>query len=820
MIGSVHATGPQPSDREELDLRESGAAGALAGLRVVDLAGTVATGYCAKLFADHGADVINAEPPDGFPTRRLPPFVDGAGGRSALHEYLSAGKRSVVLADADADATRASLCADVDLVLDDGGRPLGYGPGLWMDVSWFGSSGPYAGQAASDGVCFALVGLTRGIGRVAGPPLIPTGYQAQIIGGLTAYIGALAYLIGRERRGARAALPSSRLETSILEAVTCFTEVGAAAFFNTGVSGSRLGINRLPPTYPLGIFPCRDGWIGITVLTPQQWQAFCRLLDIDEFAREPRYHSTLERFADAAVIEPVIRERLLERSAYQTFVAGQRAGVPLALVPTMAELFEIDQYQARHAFAPVRYEDAPPYRVPVVPFRLRGTPPRAGGRAHRLGEDTENVLADLRAGLESPVLAPTVDQTDARPLAGFRVIDLSMGWAGPLATRHLADLGADVIKVESCERFDWWRSWEATPAWIADDGAEKSVQFNVMNRGKRGITLDLEDPEGRDLLLRLVADADAVIENFSAGVLPKLRLDYPELVKVNPGLVMLSMPAFGASGPWHPFRAYGSTVEHASGLPHLNGADDDPPTMHHVAYGDPVGGLNGAAALLTALRHRQRTGEGQFVDLSQAECLFPLAIHGILEQSATGRPPPRRGNASRWHAPHGVYPCIGDDAWITIQVLDEDQWLALRSVAGAGLAGFGDLADRLARSVELDAALAGWTVGWDAGLLADRLRGSGVPAAAVRSAPWLLEDPHLQARGFWQWLDRAMVGRQPHPSAAYRAPDSPLVIRTPAPTLGQHNEPVLGGLLGLTPADLEALEAREIIGTRPRLRRG
>lgn len=794
-------------------------AGALSGIRVVDLAGTVATGYCAKLLGDHGAEVVNVEPPGGFATRRLPPFVD-AGGRSALHEYLSVGKRSVVVdAEAGAADTVARLCATADLVLDDGSHESGAVAGVRMDVSWFGSNGPYARHAGSDGVCFALAGLTRGIGRAEGPPLIPTGYQAQVIGGLTAYIGALTHLLGRERGASRSGL---RLETSILEAVTCFTEVGTVGFFNTGAAGTRVGINRLPPTYPLGIFPCRDGWIGVTVLTPQQWQSFCRLLELDDLAREPRYYATLERFADAAVIEPVLRARLRERSAYETFVAGQRSGVPLALVPTMAELFEVDQYVARQTFAPLRFEDAPPYAVPVAPFRLHRTPARAGGRVHALGEDTAEVLAAAAAWPVSAAgrVAFPASTDGTRPLSGIRIVDLSMGWAGPLATRHLADMGADVIKVESCERFDWWRSWEATPEWIADDGAEKSVQFNVMNRGKRAITLDLEDPEGRALLLRLVAGADAVVENFSAGVLPKLRLDYAELVKVNPQLVMLSMPAFGASGPWHHFRAYGSTVEHASGLPHLNGSVDDPPAMHHVAYGDPVGGLNGAAALLTALRHRQRTGEGQFVDLSQAECLLPLAIHGVLEQSATGRVPPRLGNDSRWHAPHGVYPCVGVDAWINVQVFDESQWQALRELAGEALAGFGALADRLARRAELNAALAAWTAGFEPGALAARLQQAGVPAAEVRGAGALLDDPHLQARDYWQWLERAVVGRQPHPSAAYREPGAPFAVRAPAPTLGQHNEAVLGELLELSSAQLTALEARGIIGKRPRMRSG
>ena len=812
--------------------------GALAGIRVVDIAGTVASGYCGKLFADHGAEVINLEPAAGFATRQLPPFVDAAASRSALHEYLSTGKHSVVPAP-DHDDLAARLCAGATVVLDGGGAELASASLASIPVrsslSWFGSSGPYAGFAGSDGLCFALSGLVKGMGSIEGPPLMPTGYQAQILGGLAAYIGTLANVIGRERAPAR---PPVQLETSIFEAAICFTEVAAVGYHNTGWAGRRMGINRFPPTYPLGIFACRDGWLGVTALTPQQWQGFCRLLDLDAFAAEPRYYSTAERLADSALLEPLIMARLRERSARETLLEGQRIGVPLALVPTMAELLEVDHLQIRGAFAPLTFADQPPYQVPVTPFRLRATPPRQGGVVSALGADTARVVTPLPVELlpvepltgeplpgeprrqrpTAPGAAGASDAPDPGPLVGIRVIDLSMGWAGPLAARHLADLGADIIKVESCERFDWWRSWEATPEWIASDGAEKSVSFNTMNRGKRAITLDFEDPDGRALLLQLVAGAHAVVENFSAGVLPKFGLDYAALKAVNPALVMVSMPAFGAAGPWKPFRAYGSTVEHASGLPHLNGSAGDPPTMHHVAYGDPVAGLNGAAALLTALRHQARTGEGQFVDLSQVECLLPLAVHGILAQSATGSPPPRMGNDSRWHAPHGVYPCAGDDAWIAIQVFDEAQWRALQIEAGAPLADFGDLQDRLQRREALNAALAVWTGELDARALMTRLQAAGVPAAAVSDARALFEDPHLQARGYWQWLQRPVVGLQPNPSAAYREAGRPYRIRTPSPTLGQHNEAVLGGLLGLSAEAMAALAARGIIGTRPRMR--
>ncbi len=402
-------------------------------------------------------------------------------------------------------------------------------------------------------------------------------------------------------------------------------------------------------------------------------------------------------------------------------------------------------------------------------------------------------------------------------LNGIRVVDLSMGWAGPLAARHLADMGAEVIKVEGCVRFDWWRGWEATQSWIDDDNAEKSVAFNTVNRNKMDVTLDLSKPEGNKLLKRLVAISDVVVENYSAGVLPKLGLDYPNLKQANDNIVMISMPAFGTNGPWRGYRAYGSTVEHASGLPHLSGKAEWPPTMVHVAYGDAVGGLNGAAALLTALRHKAKTGEGQHVDLSQAECLFPLGAHGIVTQSATGKAPERLGNRSREHAPHGVFPVAGDDRWIVIQILSEEQWLALADLTHGALGSFGTIEDRLTRVDDLEQTLSEWTRTFEANDLMATLQQAGIPAGTVRANVELVGEPQLDARQFWKFMERRHVGNQPHPVAPYRTDAAPFDIDAPAPTLGQHNTEILRGLLELDDEAFAALHANDIIGTRPRM---
>ncbi len=814
-------------------------AGALAGIHVVDLAGTVATAYCGKLFSDLGAAVTNLEPPgDGHPIRRLPPFHPKASApeASALATWLSLGKRSVAAGPEDPEGRglleSGHLILDADPAAE---RRLLEGQ-TRLSISWFGASGPYAGRTATDPVISTHTGAARAIGPADGPPILATGHTPQVVAGTLAYVGAVGHLLARETGRLDAPL---HLDVSILEAAMCITEPGPPGTLATGEIRPRVGINRFWPTYPVGIYPCRDGWLGVTTVTPSQWRSLCSLLGLDELGAEPRYQVSINRLEDADRIDAALRPRLLERTAREWVEAGQAARVPLALAPTPAELLDLEQFRDRGAWVEAEHLDQARFLAAGTPFRLHRTPAARGGRAPRLGQDNEapgagshghtaQPAGDPEPANRRPARGPAHRQTARRTarcthlLQEIRIVDLTMGWAGPLATRQLADLGADVIKVESCQYFDWWRGWESTPESIAQKLYEQSTAFNTTGRNKLGVTLDLTSRRGVDLLLRLVAKSDAVIENYTASVLPRLGLDYDRLRQANAELVMVSMPPFGRSGPWMNHRAYGSTVEQASGLPHLNGRAGDPPTMQHVALGDPIAGINAAAALLTALRHRRRTGEGQYVDLSHVQSMFPLAAHGLIEQAVRGAPPERSGGRHPLFAPWGVYPCIGAEPWITVTVETGEQWRGLCDVLGmdAEDPGFASATDRKQREDELDRALAARTRLHDGLALERRLTSAGVPAAVLRNTLDVLYDPHLEARGYWQWRERAYVGNQPNPSAPFRpvADDGasrPYAVEWPAPTLGQHNREVLTRLLGLSGDELDALEREKVIGTEP-----
>lgn len=792
------------------------------GLLIVDIGGTVATGYATKLFADYGARVVNIEPQQGFFTRRLKPLLHN--GNSAIHAYLHANKESVCCDDLQASHP-AIVAADL-VLLDLSTLPSSVSVDDFdtnvCAISWYGLNGPYADFQGSDASIYALIGLMQGVGESQGPPIIPTGYQPQIVGGLSAFNGAAGYLLGQHFKDDNKSTAFC-LDASILEANMCLTEIGAAMSFNQQPLPQRMGINRFAPTYPLGIWPCKDGWLGVTVLNPAQWFAFCELLGLDDLAAEPKYQNSMARLDDVDILEPRFLQALSQYSAEELFYRGQGMRIPLARVPTMEELLSVDQYVQRRAFSEYSC-DGETFQAPSCPFRLLETPPRFGGDAAKLGADNPS----WKTQSLSTKNAPDVTHCDAKgeedsnipqaPLEGLTIIDLSMGWAGPLATRNLADMGATVIKVESCTRFDWFRSWEASQEWIDNNGAEKEVRFIGLNRNKLDVTLDFESKAGRDLLLRLIENADAVIENYSGGVLPKLKLDYPVLKAVNPQLVMVSMPAFGATGPWAKFRAYGSTVEQSAGLPHLQGSEQQPPTMLHVAFGDAIAGLYGSAALLTALFHKKKTGRGQFVDLSQVECLLPHAVHGVVHQSVYNQPPKRQGNYHPDYFIHAVFACAGEEQWLLLQVKTREQWVLASDVIPI-LKAFDNLTadERRAQFANIQASLVDWMATQQATWLMHQLQSTGITAVALNRASDLMDDPHLLARGYMQFIERDFMGQQPHPISPWRVGQDPITIKTSAPTLGQHNRRVLGGMLGLSDAQLDALDGQGVIGSKPRL---
>jgi len=413
------------------------------------------------------------------------------------------------------------------------------------------------------------------------------------------------------------------------------------------------------------------------------------------------------------------------------------------------------------------------------------------------------------------------------PLEGLRIIDLTMVLAGPFATRLLADLGADIIKIEGPTRWDVWRGAASltigSRLYPNGEAGERpynrNAYFNTQNRNKRAISLDLASSEGRDIFLRLVEHGDVVIENYSPRVMENLNLGFPVLHERNPKLVMVSMPAFGLTGPERDYVCYGTTIETASGHSSLLGYPDGPPMHSSMAFGDPIAGLNGALAVLLAVRHAKRTGVGQHVDLSQLEATIPLIGEYVLDAAVNGRPGVRRGNGHSSMAPHGCYPCAGDDEWVTIAAGTDRAFAEL-----AGVMTRPDLvADerfrtplrRWKNSAELDDIISEWTRTRTSAQVFAELRNTSVAVGPVRGADALLGCEHLNARGFFEEVQHPEAGTFPYPGMPWRLSQTPVSIRMPAPCFAEHNREIFLDLLGLTEEQLDELYRSRVSSTQP-----
>ncbi|HZQ38620.1 MAG TPA: CoA transferase, partial [Dehalococcoidia bacterium] len=447
---------------------------------------------------------------------------------------------------------------------------------------------------------------------------------------------------------------------------------------------------------------------------------------------------------------------------------------------------------------------------PGAPWQLSATPWQAGRRAPRLGEHTDEVRAEWVAPAPSPNPAVLAGGGGTRlPLDGVRVADFTWVWAGPVATLQLAHLGADVIKIESTGRLDTVRS--LPPMWQEERGINRSGYFNQYNQGKRSIALNLKQPDALELAYELVRRSDVVADNFSAGVMERMGLGYERLRQLKPDIIQISLAGHGQTGPIANYVAYGPTQVPMIGLMSLTGYPGGIPREVGISYGDPNGGLNAALAVLAALAHRRRTGEGQRIDMSQWEAALPLVAEGLLAYQLSGRQPERMGNRDPYEAPQGVYRCAGPDRWLALACWSDAEWQALAQAIGRpDLAADAALVSRVGRKTHeerLDAAIAEWAAGQDANQAAVALRQAGVAAHSVATTKDVAEDRRLAKRGFWVELPHPECSGARHAGIPWRFSATPLQVRRAAPALGQHTDEVLREVLGLSPDRIAALRA-------------
>jgi crotonobetainyl-CoA:carnitine CoA-transferase CaiB-like acyl-CoA transferase len=797
---------------------------ALTGLRVLELATGVAGPYCGKLLAGLGADVVKLEPPGGDGTRQAGPFPGDRADpeRSGMFLHLNTAKRSVARRESapgwrqelhgwleGADVVISSL-RPADL------RHAGIDFEEWqrrwpqlviVSVTGFGLTGPYADYRGGELIHYALGGYMMLTGAPEREPIKSYGEVVQYETGAHAALGALSAVRAREFTGR-----GQVVDVSAMEAATFLLGgVEQAAYFYGRVArrnGTRL--LGFPPehSYPSTIRPCKDGYVHCHS-NNRHLDLLGAMIPSPRLLEPELLHAML---GHAEEIDAIMDPWLAERGRVEVVAEAQALRLPFTEVMQPGEVLADPHHAARGSFVTIEHPGAGPVTQPGAPFRMSATP-WVPGPASTLGQHDHS-------GWKPHATNGRPVATGPKPLSGVRVIDFTNAVAGPIASFILADLGAEVIKVEAPNARPRVAAGTAPLREGAEDlGYNRMMLYNELNHGKLGISLDVARREGRDLFLQLAARSDVVVQNFAPRVMGNLGLDYGALRAVNQRIILVSMPAFGLDGPYRDRIAYGPGIDAMSGLSHLTGYQDGPPMKPGNFFCDQNAGVHAAFATLAALGHRDRTGEGQHVELAMIEGEFQVLGDAYIDWTMNGRERMRAGNAHASMAPHDVYRCQGNDAWVAIAVEDKQQWRSLCRVIGAG----GLVADprfataglRVEHAADLRGRIEAWTSVRTHYEAQHAFQTAGVPAAAVLDARELLADPHVIARDGFEYVEAPGVGPTPYPRVAFKLSGTPTPISKAAPGFAEDNDYVLRKLLGMPAKQVESLEAAGITSRVP-----
>jgi crotonobetainyl-CoA:carnitine CoA-transferase CaiB-like acyl-CoA transferase len=788
----------------------------LDGFVVVDLSTGIAGAYCTKLLADGGADVIKVEPPEGDPLRRwsasgakITPGEDGA-----LFSFLACSKHSVV-ADPESDVEFVNaLLADADAVVWSRGSTVAEHPAFTPTeihrahphltvtaITPFGLEGPWKDRPATEFTLQAWSGGIVGLGRGSADraPVYVGGQVGEYLAGAYASAATMA----SRMRGAAELIDLSMLEAQIL-GLTYYPVTYYEMLGRPWRDARRL-------TVP-GIARAKDGLVDIGCGTAQQWFDLCAMTGHQDWIDEESPLSITEQANEKSV---ELYAWVESQTVDEVRDLATAFRIPNAPVANGANIESLDHFQARGSFISNprdRFtQPGPPYRM--QPAQLR--PPQP---APRLGEHTEQYRSRARShGRESDV------STAANAISGLRVLDMTTFWAGPSCTHMLAMLGAEVIHIESTRRPDGTRLIAGIPI-TEDQWWEKSPIFSGLNTNKKCLTLNLQSAAGRELLTRLMATCDVIVENFTPRVLDQIGLDFAAVQAVRPDAIMVRMPGFGLDGPWRDNPAFAYVIEAASGISWLTGYPDRNP-YEPYSVGDPNAGVHALNALLLALEHRRSTGEGVLIEAAMVDAALNIAAEQVVEYSAYGALLQRAGNRGPAAAPQNLYRTneIDEfgrrDCWVAVAVATDEQWAGLRDAldrpkwaTDSALA----TADGRGQHHDLiDEHLDAWCAERTGDEIVGALWEGDVPAAKVMQPHRQSELPQLAARGFFEVVDHPVNATTKHstlPFTSSRGPDR--IHVQPAPLLGQHNHEVLSEL-GLSDKDIEELESQGVIGTAP-----
>jgi crotonobetainyl-CoA:carnitine CoA-transferase CaiB-like acyl-CoA transferase len=803
-------------------------------MRVLELARDVAGPYAAKLLADLGAEVIKVEPPEGDPSRSFGPFPNAAPDpeASGLYLYLNAGKRGIVL-----DLTQArdhrqclQLATHADAVIESFPpgelEQLGLGASVLtaaraslvlVSITPFGQWGPKSAWRGNDLIGFHSSGFAHGFPalQVDTPELAPLNaptYAAELLAGQSAAAAALHGLLAAQQTGT-----GSHLDVSLQEAI------GAAnnSQFNSQLKSGRAQrvFSDQPSNATVALLPCSDGWVAISPREEHQWARWLEVMGGPAWAAEPRFADRASRERNWAALYSLLAEWSRSQTKNDLFEAAQARRVACYQLGTATDLLASPQLAARQFFVEVEDAELGGRQVGAHPAELSrltlpGRPyhfaaPESVGlpvptRAPRLGQHTAEILAELRVRLSTPHPRPLPEgegeRRVLRPLAGVRVVDFSWVLTGPICTRYLAALGAEVIKVESAAR---------------PDLSPRDLAWEELNPSKRSITLNLKQSRARSLARELIARSDVVVENFSTGVMERLGLDYASLLAANPRIIMASSSALGRTGPERERVAYGTLIQCFTGWAALSAHPGRPPRSSGGIWTDPLTAAFETVLVLAAIWRQRATGVGGFYDLSMAEATICSVPEPILAWCLNQEILEPRGNRHPRWAPQGCYPAAGNDRWVALSVQSDSQWATLCELIGRedllANAALATSAGRQSQHDAIDAAIAAWTRGRSGAETAACLQAHGIAATPTLEPAEVLNDAHLIERGFTCQVERLNGGASPTLGVPWLVDGRrPNRFRRP-PRLGEDNAYVFQELLGLADDEYNRLVAEQVI---------
>ena len=798
----------------------------LGAYRVLDL--TDGRGQLAGfILAGLGADVVLVEPPGGSPERQVGPFARGEAHpeRSLAFWGWNRGKRSAVidLTTPEGAATLARLSRDVDVVIESGAAPVDLealrrdNPALvTVSITPFGSTGPKASWPATDLTVLAAGCQLSMTGDEDRPPVRTAVPQAFLHASSDAAAGALMALTERARSGLGQHVEVSA-QRSVLQATQSY--VLAVPLRGTQAQRKSGGVKTGGLDVQL-VWPCKDGYVSVTFLFGAsigpftrrftQWmyeEGYCdeEVRDKDWLDYANQLYDGREPVEEYERIKRLVGNFCMSKTKAELLEAARSRMLLLAPVATPDEVVHSPQFEARDFWDHVVDEELSdrPVQTPGMYVHPTQTPPPRLGRAPRVGEHTDGVLAAApRASAPHPAAN---GHGRHAPLAGLKVLDFTWAMAGPAITRALADFGADVIRVETNTHLDVAR----TIGPFLDDtpGTDSSGLLYNMSTGKRGISIDMRQPSASKVVDDLVRWCDVLVESFSPRGRVAAGLDYARLSELNPGMIMMSSCLFGQSGPLERYAGFGTMGASLCGFFHLTGWPDRQPCGPFGAYSDYMSPRFGLCALLAALDHRRRTGEGQYLDFAQGEAAAHFLTPVLLDYSINGVVGTRTGNTDPHMAPHGVYPSDGDDRWVALACRDHRDWRALASLVGrSDLAGL-SAAERLERRDELDELVSGWTAARSADEAQAALIAAGVPAHAVQNSIECAVDEQLLHLGHFVTVPHGEHGAVVVEANRTVLSATPAVVAGAPPLLGQDTVEVLTTVLGYDDEQLGELFA-------------